>query len=59
LSETLQSSQKTVSGLESGDETSYVDDYAGVGEEKQVDGYRCNNWVNEEDPSEKVYLDPR
>jgi hypothetical protein len=59
LSEALQSSQKTVSGVERGDETSYVDDYADVGEEKQVDGYGCNNWVNEEGPSEKAYPDLR
>jgi hypothetical protein len=34
LSEALQPGEKTVSGSERGDEASYIDDYAGVGEEK-------------------------
>jgi hypothetical protein len=51
----LQIGQETVSRSECGDEASYVDDYAGVGEEKQVYGYRCNYRINEEGASEKMY----
>jgi len=54
LSEALQSGEKTVPGSERGDEASYIDDYASVGEEKQVDGYGCNYRVNEEGTSEKM-----
>jgi len=55
LPKALQSAEKTVSGSKRDDEAHYVDDYASVGEKKQVDRYWCNYWVNEEGTGEEVH----
>jgi len=55
LPKALQSGQKTVSGSERDDKASYVDDYASVGEKKQVNRYWCNNWVDEEGTREEMH----
>jgi len=55
LSKALHPRQKTVSGFEGDDEARYVDDYASVGEKKQVDGNWCNYWVDEEGTREEMY----
>jgi hypothetical protein len=55
LPKALQSGQKAVSGPERDDEARYVDDYASIGEKKQVDRYWCNYWIDEEGTREEMY----
>jgi hypothetical protein len=57
LPKALQSAEKTVPGSKRDDEASYVDNYASVGEKKQVDRYGCNYWVNEEGTGEEMHSD--
>jgi len=47
--------QKAVSGCERDDEARNVDNYASVGEKKQVDRNWCNYWVDEEGTREEMY----
>jgi hypothetical protein len=55
LPKALQSAEKTISGFERADEAHYIDDYASVGEKKQVDRNRCNYWVDEEGTREEMH----
>jgi len=57
LPKALQSAEKTVPGSKRDDEARYVDNYASVGEKKQVDSYGCNYWVNEDGTGEEMHSD--